>query len=95
MTNKFLRLNTYNPLLFGSLDSLDLKIPPGLDLVKSLMKHKEVAEHFRDLLFSIYLISLRENDKNLHVSACSDRILVQAPNKSYSIMDDLIPGSHG
>lgn len=88
--NSFLRFNANPFLLLRQSDENRLweTDPPSREtLVKSLELRNEIFEHFRELWYESYLLSLRENYRELHEShwvnrmKAGDVVLVKLPNK--------------
>ncbi|MCL4143219.1 UNVERIFIED_CONTAM: hypothetical protein GTU68_003428 [Idotea baltica] len=73
--NSFLKLNSNTNLIVKQSDDLEINLDKDT-LERTLSVHEEIYEHFRNLWYKDYLLSLREHSKNLHQSNWENRIKV-------------------
>ena len=74
--NSFLKFDDNRTLLFGNLEGSDIEIPTHKKLVLALSKREEIFEHFKNLWYESYLLSLREESRNLYDKDWEDKIRV-------------------
>ena len=86
--NSFLKIGSCSDLSFGSLEGSDLLIPNRKDLLSTLNRRDELNEKFKTIWYEDYLLSLRENSRNMFQDAWEDRVklgdvvLLYSPVKS-------------
>ena len=104
--NSFLKLRVSQTLNFGSVDGSQLEMPGRNALIKTLDKREELMDKFKTIWYEQYLLSLREESKDLYQSSWEDRVkpgdvvLLFSPIKSRHCWTlgkvvDLLTGSDG
>ena len=74
--NHFLKLSNYKNINFSSLDQSDLEFPSRNELVKTLTHRDELFSNLRSMWYESYLLSLREQSKDMYQADWVDRIKV-------------------
>ena len=86
--NSFLKFTTGRSLLLGNIKDTDENSTAGRkELVESLLNREALLDKFKSLWYEEYLLSLRENNRDLYQStwiekiAVGDVVLIQSPTK--------------
>ena len=74
--NSFLKIGTTNNLTFGSLDGSDLLIPNRKELLNTLNRRDKLTEKCKSLWYEQYLLSLRENSRNMYEENWEDKVKI-------------------
>lgn len=83
--NSFVKLGANSGLVFG--DTSGPQVPAREELVESLERRDLILQKYRDLWYSDYLLSLRENSRDIHQRDWHDQIkvndiiLISSPTK--------------
>ena len=88
--NSFLKFASGRSLLLTHVNQTDRSVTGRKELIDSLEKRESMLEHFKQLWFDEYLLSLREHSGDLHQTTWTDTIkvgdvvLIQSPVKPRS-----------
>ena len=74
--NSFLKFTSGRSLLLGNVDLTVRSVPGQKELAESLGRRETLLEMFKQNWYDEYLLSLRENHKDIHQSAWKDSIHV-------------------
>ena len=86
--NSFLKVDNGRSVLFGQVTGSEIKIPRRSELVSALDKRENALDHFKELWYTEYLVSLRETGKDFYQEKWVNRIeiddvvLISDPIKS-------------
>ena len=104
--NSFLKLDTGGSVVLDGIAAGDLELPDRVTLSRSLEKRAELVSAFHEQWVDLYLLSLRENARDIFQDdwnkriAVGDVVLISSPNKSRHLwqmgrVTELLPGRDG